>query len=50
MSALFYDGPTASFEKSTDKAIEELTSSYFIEYITQDLSKDAPKEEWKSTG
>ena len=48
MSALFYDGPAASFDKSTDKAIEDLTSAYFIEFITQDLSKscdekDAPK-------
>ena len=50
MSALFFDGPASSFDKSTDQAIEELTSSYFIEYITQDLSKDLPKYEWSSTG
>lgn len=50
MSSIFFDGPASPFDKSTDQAIEDLTSSYFIEYITQDLSKELPKYEWSSTG
>ena len=50
MSALFFDGPASSFDKTTDKAIEDLTTSFFIEYITEDLSKENPKNEWTQTG
>lgn len=56
MSAIFYDGPSVSFDKKTDKAIEELTTSFFIEYISEDLAKTAAdsagKEpsKWSTTG
>lgn len=39
MSAIFYDGPSVSFDKKTDSVIEEMTTSYLIEYISDDLSK-----------
>ena len=38
MSAFFYDGPGVSFDKKTDEVIEEITTSYLIEYISGDLS------------
>jgi len=38
MSTLFYDGPSVSFDKKTDKVIEEITTSHFIEYISEDLA------------
>ena len=38
MSALFYDGPSVSFDRKSDNVIEKITSEYFVEYITQDLS------------
>ena len=43
MAALFYDGPSVSFDRSTDKKIEQVTTEFFIEYISQDLSENDTK-------
>ena len=38
MQAIFYDGPSVSFNRATDQMIEEITTSNFIEFISEDLS------------
>jgi hypothetical protein len=47
MQAIFYNGPSVSFNKATDEMIEEITTSNFIEYISEDLnSSDKNGEKW----
>ena len=51
MSAIFYDGPSVSFDKKTDSVIEEMTTSYLIEYISDDLSKvNNENKKWTAKG
>ena len=51
MSALFYDGPSVSFDKKSDNIIEKITTEYFVEYISQDLSQENnDKTQWSVSG
>ena len=51
MSAIFYDGPSVSFDKKTDSVIEEMTTNYLIEYISDDLSKSKDEnKKWTVKG
>ena len=43
MGAIFYDGPSVSFDKKTDAVIEEITTSFLIEYVSDNLSKKNDK-------
>ena len=51
MQAIFYNGPSVSFNNATDEMIEDITTNNFIEYISEDLnSTDKKEEKWGIQG